>query len=92
MLEAAPKKIGRITTAIAFSFAICIVGVGSTLAADHHGGDHGHAAGHSYDRNRGRGHYAPAQPNYYYAPPPNYYSAPEPEYPPSEGVNLFFSL
>lgn len=82
------SRTSRITMAIAFSFVICIVGIGSTLAADHHGGDHRHAGGHD----RGRSHYAPPQPNYYYAPPPNYYSAPEPEYPPSEGINLFFKL
>jgi hypothetical protein len=86
------SRIRRITMAIAFSFVICIVGIGSTLAADHHGADHRQAAGHDNDRGRGRSHYESAQPNYYYAPPPNYYSAPEPEYPPSEGINLFFKL
>jgi len=91
MTETILTRISRITIAIAFSLVICIVVIGSTLAADHHGAEHRHA-GHGHDRGRGHGYYAPAQPNYYYAPPPNYYTAPEPEYPPSEGINLFFKL
>lgn len=90
MAKTVLTRISRIAAAIALSFVVCAVGIGSTLAADHHDADHRHAAAHDHDR--GRSHYAPPQPNYYYAPPPNYYSAPEPEYPPSEGINLFFGL
>jgi hypothetical protein len=95
MEETILSKISKIAIAIAIavSFVIGMVAVGPTLAADHHGDDHGHAARHDNDRrDRDRGHYESVQPNYYYAPPPNYYSAPEPEYPPSQGVNLFFKL
>jgi len=93
MEETIVNKISKITIAIAISCAVCIVAIGPTLAADHHGDEHGRVAGHDNDRKgRDRGHYEPAQPNYYYAPPPNYYAAPEPEYPPSQGINLFFKL
>jgi hypothetical protein len=93
MEETIITKISKITIAIAIACAVCIVAIGPTLAADHHGDEHGRSAGHDNDRKgRDRGHYEPAQPNYYYAPPPNYYAAFEPEYPPSQGINLFFKL
>jgi hypothetical protein len=89
MEEAILTRIGKITAAIAFSFVVCIVAVGPTLAADHHGDDHRRPAGHDNDRrSRDRSHYEPAPQNYYYAPPPNYYSAPEPEYPPDSARGL----
>ena len=97
-------RISKITITIACAFVVWIAVIGPALAADHHAGNDRHAAGRDDDRSRGRNHYAPAHPDYYYEPPVNYYSAPEPDYyyppqeeypvppPPSQGVNLFFGL
>jgi hypothetical protein len=93
-------KIGRIATAIAFTFVIGSFALGTARADEHRG--HDDRGGDQHPDNRDRGerrpdvHYAP-QPDYYYAPPPNYYSAPEPDYyyepqPPPEGVQLFFGF